>query len=84
MMLAQFIMHLHGWHDAWFPLAGESSKHGFERNACYVGIWTGPQLDLICVKRCNTNEEANRFLSPPGRTMLDAAIRAAIVLRSRS
>lgn len=32
----------------------------------FAGVFTGPQHDLICVKQCETNEEAERFLSPPG------------------
>lgn len=28
------------------------------------GFWTGEQNDLLCVKCCKTNEEAEEYLSP--------------------
>lgn len=38
----------------------------------FAGVWTGPQRDLICVKDCDTNEEAEIWLSPPGATPEEA------------
>jgi hypothetical protein len=32
----------------------------------YAGVWTGPQHDLICVKKCGSNAEAEIWLSPEG------------------
>lgn len=41
-------------------------KYGF-------GYWTGPQNDLLCIKpNIETNEEAERSLSPIHRTKKEA------------
>ena len=42
----------------------------------YVGRTTGPDGDLVCVRRCDTAEEANRWLSPAGYTILHAALKS--------
>jgi hypothetical protein len=42
-----------------------------------VGVWTGREGDLVCLKHCDTNEEAKRWLSPGGWTP-DHAVRQAI------
>jgi len=41
-----------------------------------AGVWTGPQDDLLCVKPCETNEEAERWLSPCANSALDAVLLA--------
>jgi len=38
----------------------------------HAGVWTGPQRDLLCVKACETNEEAELCLSPGGWTPEEA------------
>lgn len=52
---------------------------------CYVGTWTGPDLDLICVKDCPpregildraVNREADNWLSPPAPTIFLATLRS--------
>lgn len=45
-------------------------------NTCFVGTWTGPDRDIICVRRCDTAEEAEAALSPGSRTILGAALKA--------
>lgn len=47
----------------------------------HVGVWTGPEKDLICVKRCETNGEAKQWLSPGSRSLLIAAIKSALLRR---
>lgn len=47
----------------------------------FAGIWTGPQHDLICVKKCSTNEEGDIWLSPEGKTP-EEATRLALEKRS--
>lgn len=44
----------------------------------HIGVWTGPQLDLVCLKYCETSEEAERWLSPGGTIPLTAAIKGWI------
>jgi hypothetical protein len=41
-----------------------------------VGVWTGPEMDLICLKRCETNKEANQWLSPNAPTVVLATLAA--------
>jgi len=50
----------------------------------HVGTWTGPQHDLLCLKKCATNAEAEKFLSPGGPTILLAALVALIKAWYRS
>jgi len=49
----------------------------------HAGVWTGPQQDLVCVKHCETNEEAERWLSPGGWTP-EEAVRLALELHARN
>lgn len=41
-----------------------------------VGIWSGPHGDLLCVRDCETREDANRWLAPSGRTILHACMKS--------
>jgi len=47
----------------------------------HVGVWTGPDSDLVCLKDCNTKEEAERWLSPGGWTPADAVHQAKVKLK---
>lgn len=74
-MILELLMNYCGWEAVWAPHAG----HRAVWRPClggpwFVGTWTGPQHDLICVKRCATLEEAAGLISPPGRTILHAAL----------
>lgn len=70
-------MHLLNWSDVWYAHPGDIRSNFRKRGGCFfVGVWTGPQRDLICVRRADTNQAAERFLSPSGRTILDATIKA--------
>src|SRR5260370_38502550 len=80
-MIAEWLMERYGWRDVWY--LGSNTFPRYRRwwkfltaKSAYIGVWTGPQHDLICVKECTTNEEAERYLSPEGWTILDAAIRS--------
>ncbi len=90
-MLAELIMAKYGWKTVRGtsignpdnPAPGNGGRHrllnAFKVRGFLVGVWTGPDRDLICVKRCTTNEEAERYLSPPGRTILSAVLRGLVV-----
>jgi len=36
------------------------------------GYWTGEEKDLICLKKCKTNEESEKYLSPLDENILIA------------
>ncbi len=74
-MIAEFFIHLMSWDSVWYANPGDfrwNLKHG----RFHVGVWTGPQHDLICVRKCDTNKKADEFLSPGGRTILEATVKA--------
>lgn len=86
-MIVECLMERYGWHDVWYLGSNrpERYRHWWSfvnPSACYVGIWTGPDLELLCVRRCVTAEEAEQALSPAGWTIVHAAIRAWLKLRS--
>ena len=55
----------YGWCDIWYPV----------KDHWYVGIWHN-NFDLLCVKWCTTEEEAEKYLSPMGKSLLDAIDKA--------
>jgi hypothetical protein len=77
-MIVEWLMHHFGWTDIWYAHPGGSFRRNFSWGGRFhVGVWTGEQHDLICVKKCSTNEEAERLLSPGARTIWLAALRSA-------
>jgi hypothetical protein len=73
----------YGWDTLWYanpfpdgaaPTPEDHRKYGPRWHA---GVWTGPGRDLLCVRRCATFVEADRWLSPAGWTPLEAIQRAA-------
>lgn len=78
-MLTEWLMERYGWRDIWF-LGSNGLRRGpfrfIGREVCFVGVWTGPDRDLLCVKECATQEEAEQWLSPAGRTIAHATIRS--------
>jgi len=84
-MLIEWLMERYGWRDVWY-LGSNGLRRGAFRflgpETCYVGIWTGPKRDLLCVRECSTLQEAEACLSPPGWTILHAAFRAWVKLIS--
>lgn len=87
-MIVEWFMDRYGWRDIWYLGSNrpEQYRHWWSfitEKAAYVGVWTGPQLDLICVRECETNAEAEIWLSPEGWTIFDAALRSWFKLKSR-
>lgn len=72
------LMHQYGFTDAWYAHPGEGHYH--QDDTWHIGFWTGPGNDLICVKRCDTKEEAEEYLSPGASTPFKA-LKKAIALR---
>lgn len=62
-----------GMCDLWYANPGGEYGRKSSGGRWSAGVFTGPQHDLICVKKCDTNEEANRWLSPEGFTPEQAA-----------
>lgn len=79
-MLTELLMHRMGWDAVWYTGSAPSVWYAVQAwwrgDVCFVGTWTGPQNDLLCVRRCDTAEEAERCLSPGARTILGAALKA--------
>lgn len=74
------LFHDAGFMDIWYAhpgprdytyyLEGEAREKFGGR--WHAGVFTGPQHDLICVKQCATNEEAERYLSPGAHSIAEA------------
>jgi len=79
---AELLMHEARFSDIWYAYPGPGPENRFGER-WHAGVWTGPQHDLICVKRCKTNEEANRWLSP-GANSIQEAVEAAVELRRKA
>ncbi len=78
-MLTEWLMEHYGWPDVWFLGSNGLRRGPFKfigPGVCFVGVWTGPDRDLLCVKECETRDEAEKNLSPAGWTIAHAAIRS--------
>ncbi len=77
--------HWHSGSRAGSPWWSTRFLGGGGRNRCsghvLIGTWTGPDCDLLCVRRCDTYVDAERWLAPSGRTILHAALRSLWLLR---
>ncbi len=73
------VMESCGWEAVWIPHAGDPVSARVEKRI-FVGTWTGPERDMLCVKPCETVSEANRALAPPGKTLADAIAQSLRVL----
>jgi len=89
-MITELIMAVYGWNEVWAPTIGDPEnpppgrkKHSplasFRIRGFYVGVWTGPDGDMMCTRRTTWGPDAERYRSPPGRTLLDATLRALAV-----
>ena len=79
-MIAEEIIHRMHWSAAWYANPGPFFRLPFGPR-WHVGVWTGPDGDLVCVKGCKTAEEAVRHLSPSGWTILHATVLAWLKAR---
>jgi hypothetical protein len=82
-VLVEWIMDRFGWRDVWFLGANRPKPRWWQfisSECCFVGVWTGPDADLICVQECETATEAEAYLSPGGWTILHAACRSWLKL----
>lgn len=77
-MISQILMDIGSFDSIWYTGSTRLSRiFRFRgRGHCFAGVWTGPQQDLICVKHCETNEEANKWLSPRAYTIVGAVFKA--------
>ena len=85
-MIAETLMHFCGWDAVWYcDVRSDGDPEELRqwwreiipaKDGCLVGTWTGPDGDLLCVRECDTAQEAERWLAPPGRTILHAAVRS--------
>jgi hypothetical protein len=48
-------------------------------NSWYIGIWTGPYKNTLCVRAAQTDEEATKYKSPPGSSLSEAITKAALL-----
>lgn len=89
-MLAEFLMAVFGWNEIWCVSIGnpENPPPGRSRHdplqflktpGFRVGVWTGPDGDMFCVRRCSSATVAESYRSPPGRTVLLAVAKAVVV-----
>jgi len=77
------LFHEAGWDQLWYANPGGDYRRSKTTPCWFAGTWTGPQRDLLCVKDCETNEEAERWLSPAGWTP-EEAVELAIHKRDHS
>jgi len=74
-VISELLIHIMGCDAVWYANPGTLKNMIKWDGRWHVGFWTGPQLDLVCIKKCKTNEEADRYLSPGGRTILSATLK---------
>lgn len=79
-MITEYIMHRFNWDAIWYAGMQTFRKSLFNNRGgrFHLGKWSGPQFDLLCLKRCKTNKEAEVWVSPGGRTILLAAVLAIL------
>jgi len=63
------------WERPWWSLHFLTVNRRGEGHVC-VGVWAGPDGDLLCVRDCDTLEDAGEWLAPSGRTILHAALKS--------
>lgn len=77
-MIAEWLIHRAGWGFAWCANPGPYAARQWLRTEppWHVGELIGPAKNLVCVRWCETNEDARACTSPAGWTVLDATLRA--------
>lgn len=81
MMTLASVMYQWGFTDIWYAHPGPGNFGWKER--WHTGIWTGPEGDLLCVKHCETNKEAEEYLSPGGAAPFDALQKAVALCEEK-
>lgn len=66
------------WQDIWYANPGSFWHMLKWGSRWHIGIWTGPDNDLLCLKRCQSKKEAEQWLSPGGMTIKIAFFKAVI------
>jgi hypothetical protein len=68
----------YGWSDIYYanPFLPNDDPQCDEPNRWHVGVRTGPGNNVICVKQCTTEEEANKYRSPAGNSINEALTKA--------
>lgn len=74
-MITEYLMHRFVWPDIWYS-GRQTFWKSLKGKRFHVGMWTGPDHDMLCLKRCYTNGEAKIYKSPGGRTITGALINA--------
>ena len=73
----------YGWDSIWDLSPLDTSgpiavREGRAKPKVGIGVWTGPQGDLLCLKSCVTNAEADLWLSPMRETH-EQALKASVM-----
>src|SRR5438105_10626167 len=76
------VMEACGWEAVWMPHAGDPPQTHAQKRV-FVGTWTGPQRDMLCVTPCETIEDAELALAPAGNSLADAVAQSLHVLAAR-
>ena len=74
------------WYSNPWPI-GTVPTHDTPGQRWFIGVWTGPDRDLLCLKKCETIAEAEIWLSPAGwdiRHALEGAIKKLEMLKDFS
>jgi len=79
-MISELLIHWFKFTDVWYAHPGKLRHAILWGGRWHVGFYNY-EIDLICVKRCKTNEEGELYLSPGSRTILGATIKAILKLR---
>ena len=80
-------MVFYGFSDIWFAntyAVGTVLYRPDFNKRWHVGVWTGPDRDMFCLKQCTTNEEAERWLSPGGDSIEEAFEKAVENLNTKN
>jgi hypothetical protein len=79
-------MAFYGFNDIWFAntyAVGTVLYSPDFNERWHVGVWTGPDRDMFCLKQCTTNEQAEQWLSPGGNTIQEAFEKAVQQLNAK-
>ncbi len=75
-MVVESIMHFMNWDAVWYAHPGSVKGAILWSGRYHVGIWTGPDNDLVCIRSVSSSQAAEAALSPGGHTILTATLKA--------